>query len=728
MISFDKKTNIFHLTNNSISLMIYVNKNNLLETIYLGKAISNIDNISALRKSNEWHDSSFYYSKVEEKEYKYEDGFKNNSAPLEFSSHGKFDKRHAPIIIKYKNGSYETDFRYVDYIIYDDILPIENLPHVRNKNCFETLEFVCKDLEKDVYLHYYLSMGKNKDIIVKSFKIVNKENEEIKILRAESLQLDLPRNNYSIVHFHGRWQNERNYLEEKLVDGIKEISSNLGRSSHEENPFIYIKEEDANLNYGEVIGFNFIYSGNFKFRAHVTHFGQTHITYGMNDEDFEWILNTNESFSTPQAVISYSYLGVERMSQTFHSFILENIVSEKNNLPKRIPFNSWEGCFFDFDTKTVTDYIDDGCKIGTELFVLDDGWFGARNLDNAGLGDWVVNKEKIDLHKIINHCHKKNIAFGIWFEPEMVNYDSNLYRTNPDFVLSNKNNKEISCIRHQFHLDFSNVNVIENIYKQMKAFLDEYEIDYIKWDYNRIICEHYSNFYGAKNQGEIYHRVVLGYYDLLNRICNEYPNILIEGCASGGGRFDLGTLYFTPQIWASDESDPAVRMEINYNTSIGYPLSTIGAHVNASKVTNYKTKAILALFGTYGYEMNPNKLTEIEKEDLNYVADIYHKYHKSVIENGVLFHLLSPNKTNWMAMQAVDKDKNVSLVVVMNRKKELDRYRFLKLKGLDSKAVYYNSYEDTYSTGEYLMNVGINLSNEWAQEFDCRLIVVEKKN
>lgn len=726
MFLYDEKSRVFHLTNGSVSYMVYRNEQDILETLYFGKAIKTIGSHEALRRSADWHDSSFWYDNVEGKERRYADGFKNNSAPLEVGSHGTYDKRHAPLVLRKENGGYQTDFRYVGHTVYEGILPVEKLPHVR-KGLFTTVEFLLKEKDSEVFLHYYLSLAEDKNVIVKSFRIENKEDRPVVLLRAMSLQLDLPRMGYKLIHFHGRWQNERNYAENDLIDGIQEISSNLGRSSHEENPFVYLKAKDANDSYGEVIGFNFIYSGNFKFRAHVTSYGETHITYGMNDEDFEWTIGVGESFATPQAVVAYSFEGVEKMSQTFHAFIRENLLSDKDKLPKRIPFNSWEGCFFDFDTDTVTNYIDDGAKIGTELFVLDDGWFGKRNDDTAGLGDWKVNKDKIDLHKIISHCRNKGIAFGIWFEPEMINYDSDLFRAHPEYVLAGSGEKTLTCIRHQFHLDFANPEVVENVYAQMKAFLDEYPVDYIKWDCNRIICEHVSCAHPVDRQGEVYHRVLLGYYDLLGRICEEYPHILIEGCASGGGRFDLGTLYYTPQIWASDESDPAVRMEINYNTSLGYPLSTIGAHVNASPVTGYATKAILALFGTYGYEMNPNKLSEEEIADLSRIADVYHTYHKSVIEEGTLYHLLSPNQTNWMAMQCVKQEKDVSLVVVMNRKKEWDRYRFLRLKGLNPDSLYYNDYEKTVATGEYLMNVGINMSNEWCAEFTCRLITVTEQ-
>ena len=726
MIVYDEGKKIFHLTNGSVSYMVYVNDAGYLETLYFGKALREIFDPSALRRSAEWHDSSFYYDETEGKEHKYSDGYKNNSAPLEVGTHGFSDKRRAPVVVNRSDGSTQTDFRYVAHRIYHGIDPIEGLPHVINGE-FDTVEFVLKESSSEVYLHHYLSLSADKDLVVKSFRIENDSDAPIKVLRAESMQLDLPKTGYRLAHFHGRWQNERNFSIEPLTDGIKEISSNFGRSSHEENPFLYLLGKDACDDYGEVIGFNLVYSGNFLFRAQVTSYGGTHINYGINDEDFTWTIEPGESFSTPQAIVVYSYRGTEEMSRTFHRLIKDCILSEKDRLKKRIPFNSWEGCFFDYDTKTVLDYIDDGVRIGTELFVLDDGWFGKRNNDAAGLGDWKVNEDKVDLHKVVEHCKKRGIAFGIWLEPEMINFDSDLFRAHPEYVLgAGGGTKERTCIRHQFCLDFSRPDVVEEIYRQLKLFLDEYRPDYIKWDCNRIVGEHYSAYFPPDRQGEIYHRVILGYYDLLGRLCVEYPETLIEGCASGGGRFDLGTLYYTPQIWASDESDPAVRMEINYNTSIGYPLSTIGAHVNASPVADYRTKAILALFGTYGYEMNPNRLTDEEKSALSDVASVYKKYHKSVIEEGTLYHLLSPNDTNWMAMQCVDKDRSVSLAVVMNRKKEWDRYRYLRLKGLDPEALYKNDYEDAVHTGEYLMNVGINLSSEWCGEFACRLIGITK--
>ena len=446
------------------------------------------------------------------------------------------------------------------------------------------------------------------------------------------------------------------------------------------------------------------------------------------DEDFCWKLEAGETFETPQAVIAYSAEGIDGMSQAFHHFIREHLITYRHDKAyKPVLFNSWEGCYFNFNTESVISYIDDAIKIGTELFVLDDGWFGARNSDRLGLGDWYVNRQKVDLHKIIAHCKEKGIKFGIWFEPEMVNPVSDLYAAHPDYVPGEPDAAELSLHRHQLHLDFSAKEVVDNIYAQMKAFLEEYPVSYIKWDYNRVVNEHFSRHYPADRQGEIYHRMMLGYYDLIGRLTREYPDIMFEGCSSGGGRFDLGTLYFCPQIWTSDESDPSQRIAIQYNTSLGYPLSTIGAHVNDSKVSSYKTKAILALFGTYGYEMNPNILTASEQEELREIAEIYCKYHQSVIGNGTLYHLLSPNEGNLMCMQSVSKDQTASLVILMNYRKEHAQFRVIRLRGLDPEKQYKNSYTGTVHSGTFYMERGIDFSRDCFASINCRLVILTEE-
>lgn len=722
MITFNEKTRIFHLTNQSISYYIYLNQEQRLEKLYFGPYLSEISNADAIRKANVDNNSTQFYDDKDHQEKTFIDQFKSNYALLELSSHGVIDKRGAPIILRYKDGSRITEFLYVEHRINQGILPLKDMPHALDHDDAETLEILLKERNHEVYVKYFLTIYKDKDILVKNFEIMNHEKEEVQIERAFSMQLDLPSMDYRLVHFSGRWAKERDYKVNDIVDGVQEVTSNYGRSSHEENPFVYLMEKNATMNHGEVIGFNMIYSGNFKWRSFTDYFHNLHITYGMNDEDFLWILKPNESFVTPQCVISYSSNGVDKMSQNFHTFIKENLITypyEKDYKP--ILFNSWEGCYFDFTTDSIVSYIDDAKKIGSELFVLDDGWFGRRDNDYDGLGDWYVNEKKVDLHRVIEHCHKQNMKFGIWFEPEMVNPLSDYYQNNPHCILKEDNNP-LTIARHQFHLDFSNPKVVDDIYEQMVKILDAYEIDYIKWDYNRVVYETYSYAYGKERQGEIYHRLVLGYYSLLSRLIERYPHIMFEGCASGGGRFDLGTLYYCPQIWCSDESDPIQRMFIQYNTSLGYPLSTMGAHANANPITSYQTKAQIALFGTYGYEMNPNRLSEKEMEELSEVAKIYKEYHQSVIENGTLYHISSPNETNFLGLQSVSQDQKSSLFLFMNLLKEGDCYRFVRLQGLDPEAYYWNSYDQQIFKGEYYLKVGINFSRDWFDEFRCLLI------
>ena len=727
MITFDPTTNTIHLCNGRISYIVYINAVGYLETLYFGPALARVPDPANVRAFGTFHDASFYYDAEEGAEHAYADGYKNNGAPQEISSHGGTDKRHAPLVVRRPDGSFESDWRYVSHEVLEGVPAYDDaLPHARTGDA-QTVRFVLKERDTEVYVYYYLTLYNDKDILLKSFAVHNRTDRAVALLRALSMQLDLTSTDYRVVHFRGRWVKERDYCENPLLDGVQEIGSNRGRSSHEENPFVFLKSTHATTTAGEVIGFNLIYSGNFAWRVQTDAWGCPHITYGMGEEDFCWQLGADEVFYTPQAVIAYSNSGTDYMSRQFHDFIRQNLVRQDlDSRDKPILFNSWEGCYFDYDTATVLSYIEDSRKIGAQLFVLDDGWFGARMADDAGLGDWRPNAAKVDLAAVIDKCHSLGLRFGIWFEPEMVNYNSDLYRAHPDYALGG--GRYTSCIRHQFHLDMANPAVVDNIYRQMRDFLQQYPVDYIKWDYNRIVAEHYSRAYPAEQQGEIYHRLVLGYYSLLGRLTRDFPDLFVEGCASGGGRFDLGTLYYTPQIWASDESDPAQRMEINYNTSLGYPLSCIGAHVNANPITDYRTKAYVALFGTYGYEMNPNRLSSAEIDQLNEVAQLYHRYHRTVVREGDLYHLLDPNSGNFMAMQCVAKDGATSLVLLINRKKELDRLRYVRLQGLDPDAMYHNNYDDAVLSGEQLMRIGLNLSREWLDEFSCKLILLTRQD
>lgn len=722
MINYNSDKKLLSLSNGSIAYVMYVNDAGYVEKVYFGKALANLDDFTQVRDGKYFVSS--YFDTAEGVQKRYTDGFMAESGLLELSSHGVWDKHHSAIVLKDATGSYESDFRYHSHNITSGVPAVEEpMPHAKGDNA-ETLEIVYKDMHRDIFVTEYLTIYPDKDIIVKSFTVENKTESELSLLRAMSMQLDLNNKDYNMVSFPGRWMRERNYHENPLHYGTQEVSSNFGCSSHDMNPFVFLKSKTATMDYGEVIGFNLIYSGNFKFRADVGKYHSTQISYGINDEDFCWTLAPGAKFATPQAVISYSYQGVDKMSQNFHAFIKQNLISyQADRAYKPVLFNSWEGCTFNFDTDSVISYIDDAVKIGTELFVLDDGWFGGRNDDTSSLGDWFVNTDKVDLHKVMDHCKQLGIKFGIWFEPEMINPNSHLFREHPEYALGNLDNKQLYLWRNQLHLDFSNPQVVDHIYGKMKAFLAEYPVDYIKWDYNRVVGEHFSKLHG-KNQGEVYHRLVMGYYSLISRLTQEYPNIMFEGCAGGGGRFDMGTLFFTPQIWTSDQSNPAERMFINYNTSLAYPLSTMGSHVNDSKMGTYTTKALLALFGTYGYEMNPNMLTESEIAELNQIAQIYKGYHNGVIANGTLYHLLSPTDSNFTCLQCVAPNQSVSLVLLMSKLSEPAALKFLKLKGLDPNKKYANNIDNCVHTGEYYMQVGMSLSVVWFGEFTAFLMIL----
>lgn len=732
MILYNSKKRIFHLCNDEISYYIFINELDIPETLYFGEQLDSIEHISALTKKGLGQEQYLDYQIGQE--YLSQSEYRSEVSRTELSSHGYKDKRGTPILMEH--GLKPTDFRYVSHDIYEGIKPLETLPSADKKMCtqyqtpnndnnVDTLVIRLKEKFSEVYVNLLVSIYRDKNIVIKNFVIQNEGTEAIRLTRAMSMQLDLPRTGYTLHQFAGRWYQERYEEKVELASGVHEVFSNIGKSSHHMNPFVFLAEKNADFEHGEVIGFNLIYSGNFKFRTYVDYYKNTHITYGMNDEDFEWQLAPGDIFETPQAVISYSNVGIDNMSQNFHRFIKENIITyQKDREYKPILFNSWEGCYFDFNTESLIRYIEDAKKIGTELFVLDDGWFGARNHTSAGLGDWVVNESKLDMERVIEVCHEYGMHFGLWFEPEMVNVDSKLFRMYPEYVLGKKG-RDLTMQRHQLILDYTNPKVVDYIFDQMCKILDHYEIDYVKWDYNRDMAEHVSNFLPAERQGEVYHRMVLGYYDLLEKITTRYPNIMIEGCASGGGRFDMGTLYYCPQIWTSDDNDPTSRMNIQYTTSLGYPLSTMGAHVNDFKIGTYKAKSELAFWGTYGYEMNPNKLTEEEIATLDTTANAYKKYHADVIENGVLYHISSPFETRYLCMQSVSADKTKSVFLFMTKAKILQENRFFKLRGLLKEAKYKSSYDNLIYTGEYLMKVGLNLSELFVDAYTTELIFLE---
>lgn len=720
-IFYDQTNKLFHLKTSKISYYLLINEIGMLQHVYFGKSLDEMHIDSLLDLGEDW---SRYYLDAKTKEEKtYQNVYVNHSL-FEIPSFGYSDKRVSSIKLESKCDN-KTDFRYVSHKIYQGKPSILNQPTFRNNfSDATTVEFTLKDITKDIYLLLAYTIYENDCIVLRNTKLINNSEDSVYLTKASSVVLDIPRKDLLLTHFPGDWCHERQIREDLLSEGCKRISSNTGRSSHEHNPFFFLSDKTTTENDGDVYGFSLVYSGSFMADFEVNKWGQTRVSIGINDEEFKFEIKPTATFDFPEGLIAYSANGFGDLSRELHDIIRKNLIKIPSmEIKEEILLNSWEGCYFDFDTDKMLSYIKKAKTMGVELFVLDDGWFVNRDDDTSGLGDWYVNEKKIDLKKVIDLCHELKMRFGLWIEPEMINQKSKLYTNHPEYAVGNPNvDRYLS--RHQMPLDLCNKQAVDDVYKMIANILDNYEIDYVKWDHNRTIDFGHSQCL-ENRQGEFYHRMVLGYYDLAKRLTENYPNILFHGCASGGGRFDLASLYYFPEIWTSDETDPIQRLFIQYGTSYMYPLITMGAHVSKNPMTSYLTKAHIALFGTYGFEFDPNKLKENEIEELMKVNDIFHKYHQEVISEGDLYRLYSPFKSNYFSMCSVSKDKCTALVLFMNMIKETRQYRFLKLAGLADEKLYRNDYDNQVYSGKYYKEIGINLTR-WLDEFTSILVVLEE--
>lgn len=718
-IFYNEKNKLFNIFNDEISYLFFINEQGYLQHLYFGSKINDFDFDSFINIGYEWG-KTYLDTDLVEKNY---DGYYADRSLMEIGFHGGPDKRGAQFIIEHSDKSCRTQFKYVSHRIYSGKPSLETMPYTFS-SCEDaiTLEIVLVDERQDIELVTSYTVFEKLNIITRNNKLINKSKDIVNLKRAYSFQLDLPESEFDLIHFFGDWSLER-YLDRRSIgDGRFTVQSNLGRSSHEENPFIILCDKDCGENHGRAYGFSLVYSGNFSITTNVDKWRLTRMNVGINDEDFSFELKPGDVFEVPEGILVYSNEGLGKLSRDMHDLVREHLIKYKNvHLPRPLLFNSWEGCFMDFNTQLILDYMKHAKEIGAELFVLDDGWFGSRNNDSSALGDWYINEDKINFDKIISECHRLGMKFGLWFEPEMINPDSDLFRKNPKFALGERD-KICSLSRHQFVLDTSNDEAVDLVYEMMCAILDKYPIDYIKVDHNRNIHEIAS----VSSYGETYHRVILGAYKLYGRLIERYPNLFIENCASGGGRFDLGMLYYSPQIWTSDETNPVQRMFIQYGTSFAYPLSSMGAHISKCPLTNYNTKGHVAMFGSYGLEMNPCLLTEDERKQILEVNELYHKYHNEVIQNGDLYRLLSPFDTNYMSMMSVSKDKSKALVFFSNLLKENNRSRYLKLQGLDNNKRYKNSYDGKTYSADYYMNIGLNFT-KWLSEFSSHIIILEEE-
>lgn len=639
-----------------------------------------------------------------------------NTLPQEYSTSGVGDFRIPAITVTHDDGSRALDLRYSGHKISRGKYNIDGLPAVyATEEEAETLEIVMEDTATNIEVILMYGVLPKKDIITRSTVIINNGTTSITINKAHSLCLDLPEGNWQSIHFHGRHAMERQMERCELIHGIEEFSSSRGTSSHQQNPTILLCEKECTETSGFCVGAALMYSGGFQTQIEKDQLKQVRVVMGINPETFSWKLNASERFNTPEVILSCSMEGTAKLSQQFHKIIRHNVCRGKYQLSQRpILINNWEATYFDFDEKKILDIAKEASKIGIDMFVLDDGWFGKRDSDNSGLGDWYVNENKIKggLATLISKINDLGMKFGIWFEPEMVSEDSNLYREHPEWAIKIPGRNPMRS-RYQLVLDMSNPEVIEYLYNSISDILKNNNIEYVKWDMNRSISDWYSTCLPSSRQGEQPHRYILGLYGLLERLITNFPHILFEGCSGGGGRFDAGMLYYSPQIWCSDNTDAHERTFIQYGTSFFYPISTVGSHVSAvpnhqtGRITSLDTRGIVAMAGSFGYELDLSTLTEEEKETMKEQVKKYRQY-QLLIHNGDYYRLTNPHNSRIAAWQWNDNTNGNVLVqgVVFRAVANMVRDK-IKLMGVDALAKYKLKGTGEIYSGMALMTGGI---------------------
>ncbi len=639
----------------------------------------------------------------------------------EFSTEGKGDYRTPSISVVNGDGSRIFSGKVDGYTIYKGKYSLEGMPSLRAgaKDSVETLEISLRDTESGAEAVLCYSVFEEKNIITRTTRFVNGGSADIRLTKLMSATVDYHVSDYDLVYFAGRHLMEREFTRIPVSRGLHSIGSSRGASSHQYNPFLIVCEKRADEDMGKCYGYSLVYSGNFIIEAEKDQFSRLRINAGINPRGFEFVIGPGEKFQAPEVVMAYSKHGFTGLSHLYHDVYRENLCrSPYAKKARPVLINSWEAAYFDFDDEKLLDIAKDAVGMGVDLFVLDDGWFGKRDDDNSGLGDWTENRKKIKcgLSGLSDRIHELGLQFGIWIEPEMISEDSDLYRAHPDWRLAAAG-RPMSRGRNQLVLDLSRADVCDYLIDSINTLLNSAKIEYIKWDMNRSISDVWSALLPAEREGEVFHRYVLGLYRVMDEVILKHPEVLYCGCCGGGGRFDPAMLYYEPQIWCSDNSDAKARLKIQYGTSFAYPVNTLEAHVSVcpnhqtGRTTPLATRGIVAMDGIMGYELDSRKLSKEEKAVCRDQIRFYKRNYK-VIAEGDYYRLSSPYENPYYtAWQHVSKDRKRSLVsLVMTDCEGNDAQRYLKLKGLDENAFYrIEGWKGRYS-GALLMNAGIPIS------------------
>ena len=655
-----------------------------------------------------------------------------DTLPQEYASCGVGDYRISPISVIHSNGSKAIDLRYKNHEIKSEKYSIPGLPSVYENENAETLIITLKDTASDIEVILKYGILEKIDIITRSAIIKNNGEETITLEKAGTLCLDMPKGNWEWIHFYGRHAMERVYERTPLIHGIQESSSTRGTSSHQQNPSVILCDENCTETQGNCFGATLMYSGSFQTQIELDQLNQVRIVMGIHPDLFSWELKQNEEFYTPEVILSYSSTGLETLSHNFHNVIRNNVCRGKYKLKNRpVLINNWEATYFDFDEEKILNIAKEASKLGVEMMVLDDGWFGKRNSDTSGLGDWFVNEEKLHggLNNLVQKINELGMEFGIWFEPEMISEDSNLFREHPDWAIKIPN-RNPSRSRYQLLIDMTNPEVIDYLYNSISNILNSANIKYVKWDFNRSISDWYTTTLPKDRQGEMSHRYILGLYSLLEKLTNNFPEVLIEGCSGGGGRFDAGMLHYTPQIWCSDDTDAYERTKIQYGTSFFYPISTIGSHVSAvpnhqtGGITPIQSRATVAMSGSFGYELDLNTLTDEEKEKVVKQIQEFKKYN-TLIHNSKYYRLSNPIEENYAIWEFATNEEILVQGMVFKTEPNMLRYT-IKLRGLDENSKYLLEETEEIYTGSALMNGGILLPRTWGDYYPIKLHFIKK--
>lgn len=713
-IIVDEKTGLFQLITDNTEYQMKADKYGVLKHLWYGEKTG--CDMEYLQSYPDVGFSGNIYDAGNDRTYSLD------TLPLEYACDGVGDYRVTGAAAVHSDGSCALDLRYKSYRISKGKYSIKGLPAVyADVSESETLEIVLKDKYSDIEVTLRYGVLPKLDIITRCASVANNTNEPVILTKAASLCLDIPHGKWEWVHFHGRHAMERLTERMPLCHGIQESSSTRGTSSHHQNPTVLLCSPDCTETLGSCIGAALMYSGSFQTKIQLDQMEQVRLVMGINPELFRWELKPSEVFDTPEVIMSYSSNGMEKLSHNFHKVIREHVCRGKYKLAERpVLINNWEATYFDFNEEKILKIAEQAASLGVDMLVLDDGWFGKRDDDCSGLGDWFVSEEKLNggLGKLAEKIKSLGMKFGLWFEPEMVSEDSALYRSHPDWAIKIPSRNPVRS-RYQLVLDMINPEVRDYLFGAISDILKNADISYIKWDMNRSICDWYTSCLSAENQGEMPHRYVLGLYELLERLTTAFPDVLFEGCSGGGGRFDAGMLYYCPQIWCSDDTDAFERTKIQYGTSFFYPVSAIGSHVSAvpnhqtGRITPIETRAVTAMAGSFGYELDLNTLSHDEKQEVKEQI-VRFKKDGPLIHNGLYYRLSDSLNDKYAMWGFVSEDKKEVLVHGVIFRTEPNRTQYLvKLRGLLPDTNYRLAENGEMYKGSALMNGGILLPKSW---------------